>query len=191
MTAYDRHCVAEVCGGWGAIAARRFRSSDTNRLAVRVGLLPGFKVAELGVWLRGRGLAGTRTRTAAARQGTTDTTPLTHVSQTGDEEPDSVVLDGRVMDPDLLVWMSVDSLDVRHETTDQKVGGSSPSECANVRGRFRIRDRHIFVQHSNRPGEPLRSSGLLRIQQHGLPVRRALVELVVRAVVALVLVAVA
>jgi hypothetical protein len=34
------------------------------------------------------------------------------------------------MDPDLPDWTPVDSPDASHETTDQKVGGSSPSERA-------------------------------------------------------------
>ena len=51
------------------------------------------------------------------------------------------------MDPDLRIWSSVDCLDTPHRSTDQKVGGSSPSERARLeapaqtgRGLFRARE---------------------------------------------------
>jgi hypothetical protein len=43
------------------------------------------------------------------------------------------------MDPDLLGWTPADSPDIRHETTDLKVGGSSPSERAQITGSYTLR----------------------------------------------------
>jgi hypothetical protein len=63
---------------------------------------------------------------------------LTAVSQTGETAPDENVLTGRAVDPDLRIRTPADWPDVWYGTTDQKVGGSNPSERARVR-------RHIEV----------------------------------------------
>jgi hypothetical protein len=46
-------------------------------------------------------------------------------------------------DTDLRIRIPAHWPDVRHETTDQKVGGSSPSERAQLTGRFQTRDRPL------------------------------------------------
>ena len=57
---------------------------------------------------------------------------LTRLSQTGEETPDSVVLSGRMMDPDLRGRILADWPDVRHETTGQKAGVRDPSERVTI-----------------------------------------------------------
>jgi hypothetical protein len=57
---------------------------------------------------------------------------LTALSQTGESNPDTDALTGLPTDPDLHNRTPADSPDTRHETTDQKAGGSSPSERAKV-----------------------------------------------------------
>ena len=59
---------------------------------------------------------------------------LTALSQTGESSPDADALTGLPTDPDLHNRTPADSPDTWHETTDQKVGGSSPSERAQVKG---------------------------------------------------------
>lgn len=59
----------------------------------------------------------------ADRRGVTVTLPLTYLSRTGDQGPDTDVLTGRAMNPDLRKWTQMHPLDVRHETTDQMLGG--------------------------------------------------------------------
>jgi hypothetical protein len=57
---------------------------------------------------------------------------LTDLSRTGEPTPDSGALARHPPDPDQRKWTQADKSDDTHETTDQKVGGSSPSECATV-----------------------------------------------------------
>ena len=59
---------------------------------------------------------------------------LTALSQTGCPTQDLGAAIGQRTDPDLRIRTPADSPDIRHGTTDQKVGGSSPSERAQVRG---------------------------------------------------------
>ena len=63
--------------------------------------------------------------------------PLTDISQTAWTTPDPRALYGRRVDPDLRKRTGAYLPDVLYVTTDQKVGGSSPSERARypqVRG---------------------------------------------------------
>jgi hypothetical protein len=71
--------------------------------------------------------------------------PLTALSQTAGTAPDSGVLSGHSMDPDLRKQTSAHWPDVRHETTDQKVGGSSPSERAQVTGPLLVQQRAFLL----------------------------------------------
>jgi hypothetical protein len=71
-----------------------------------------------------------QTRAWNRRAFTRSRSSLTAVSQTGESIPDVSVLTGRPEGPDLRNRTQPDSPDTRHETTDQKVGGLSPSERA-------------------------------------------------------------
>ena len=50
------------------------------------------------------------------------TASLTALSRTGGLAPDLTVLTRRPMDPELRERTTADSLDIRHETTDQTMG---------------------------------------------------------------------
>jgi len=63
--------------------------------------------------------------------------PLTDLSRTARSEVDPGVFTRWMMDPDLDDRTPADLADDRHETTDQKVGGSSPSERATY-AQFRV-----------------------------------------------------
>ena len=66
---------------------------------------------------------------------------LTAVSHTGGTAPDSGILFGHPVDPDLREQTRPHWPDVFPATTDQKVGGSSPSERAQLNGPFAYRQR--------------------------------------------------
>jgi hypothetical protein len=76
----------------------------------------------------------------------TESQPLTALSQTRELASDLGVLVGAPMDPDLHGRTRPDW----HGTTDQKVGGSSPSERVNAKGRFRIWNRPLVVSYSSK-----------------------------------------
>jgi hypothetical protein len=55
-----------------------------------------------------------------------------YLSQTGESSPDTDALTGLPTDPDLHNRTPADSPDTRHETTDQKVAGSSPRDMREM-----------------------------------------------------------
>jgi hypothetical protein len=65
---------------------------------------------------------------------------LTTFSRTGRTTPDTGSNAGQPLDYDLRIRTPAHWPDTFHWSTDQKVGGSSPSERAQVRAPFRVRE---------------------------------------------------